>query len=310
MSEACPVCGLQLDGKEEFPSGRDITTFSCPLCGEFSLSRTLVAVLPRLLLDSKDASPKLSHAIRQMQRVSKGAEVYTNTVQKILESPLPRPKEQADLLLRWIAENVEGPGEMVWIEPSTHRAIVGAKSDAGFKLVLDHLFQSGLITGNPSDTMNVVGHAEATPSFEGWEYYDGLQTGAVANRKAFMAMKFGDSVLDGIVNEIFRSAVRDTGFDLRRLDDVPQAGLIDDRLRVEIQSSAFVIADLTHDNLGAYWEAGYAEGIGKPVIYTCRVADERRVIAGKSDSSSKGVSRIEFLNRMTRCCCMLGRWQL
>ena len=139
---------------------------------------------------------------------------------------------------------------------------------------------------------------------------DGLQTGAVANRKAFMAMKFGDSVLDGIVNEIFRSAVRDTGFDLRRLDDVPQAGLIDDRLRVEIQSSAFVIADLTHDNLGAYWEAGYAEGIGKPVIYTCRVADERRVIAGKSDSSSKGVSRIEFLNRMTRCCCMLGRWQL
>ena len=46
-------------------------------------------------------------------------------------------------------------------------------------------------------------------------------------------------------------------------------GLIDDRLRVEIQASDFIIADLTHDNLGAYWEAGYAEGLGKPVIYTC-----------------------------------------
>jgi len=31
-----------------------------------------------------------------------------------------------------------------------------------------------------------------------------------------------------------------------------------------------LISDLTHRNPGAYWEAGYAEGLGKPVIYTCR----------------------------------------
>jgi nucleoside 2-deoxyribosyltransferase len=30
-----------------------------------------------------------------------------------------------------------------------------------------------------------------------------------------------------------------------------------------------LIADLTHENRGAYWEAGYAEGLGKPVIYVC-----------------------------------------
>ncbi len=41
-------------------------------------------------------------------------------------------------------------------------------------------------------------------------------------------------------------------------------------MRVEIRASDFVVADLTHDNLGAYWEAGYAEGLGKPVIYTCK----------------------------------------
>ena len=29
-----------------------------------------------------------------------------------------------------------------------------------------------------------------------------------------------------------------------------------------------MIADLTHGNLGAYWEDGYAEGVKKPVIYT------------------------------------------
>ena len=46
-------------------------------------------------------------------------------------------------------------------------------------------------------------------------------------------------------------------------------GLIDNKMRAEIQTAAFVVADLSHDNYGAYWEAGYAEGLGKNVIYTC-----------------------------------------
>jgi hypothetical protein len=31
-----------------------------------------------------------------------------------------------------------------------------------------------------------------------------------------------------------------------------------------------LVCDVTHTNLGAYWEAGFAEGIGRPVIFTCR----------------------------------------
>ncbi len=85
-----------------------------------------------------------------------------------------------------------------------------------------------------------------------------------------MAMPYGQPQLDKLVNDHFRVAVAQTGFDLLRLDDQQPAGLIDDRLRVEIQTSRFLIADLTHGNRGAYWEAGYAEGLGKPVIYTCQ----------------------------------------
>ena len=40
-------------------------------------------------------------------------------------------------------------------------------------------------------------------------------------------------------------------------------------MRIQIRDSKFVIADLTHGNQGAYWEAGFAEGLGKPVIYIC-----------------------------------------
>lgn len=68
------------------------------------------------------------------------------------------------------------------------------------------------------------------------------------------------------------------GFELRLLTDGQPAGLIDDQLRVALRTSRFVIADLTHANNGAYWEAGFAEGLGRPVIYTCRKKewDERK----------------------------------
>jgi hypothetical protein len=39
---------------------------------------------------------------------------------------------------------------------------------------------------------------------------------------------------------------------------------------VRIRQARFLVCDLTHGNRGAYWEAGFAEGLGIPVIYTCR----------------------------------------
>ena len=68
----------------------------------------------------------------------------------------------------------------------------------------------------------------------------------------------------------YTQSARTGGFRLRRLDDEPKAGVIDNRLRVEIRRSRLLIADFTIDNRGAIWEAGFAEGLGLPVIYTCK----------------------------------------
>jgi len=67
---------------------------------------------------------------------------------------------------------------------------------------------------------------------------------------------------------MFVPAVRRSGFELRRIIDSQPAGVIDDQLRVAIRKCRFLISELTLGNPGAYWEAGYAEGLGKPVIYT------------------------------------------
>ena len=104
----------------------------------------------------------------------------------------------------------------------------------------------------------------------GWQRYEALKHAQVESRTALMAMKFGEDELNQVVNDWFKPAVKAADFELRILTDGQPAGLIDDQLRVALRTVRFVIADLTHGSNGAYWEAGFAEGLGRPVIYTCR----------------------------------------
>lgn len=134
-----------------------------------------------------------------------------------------------------------------------------------------------IIVGAPSGTVDSWTE-QMQLTIEGWERFENLRRGQSTARLAFMAMPFGDADLDRYYEEHFKPAVASTGFTLKRLDENQPAGLIDDHLRVETRQCRFLISDLTHHNRGAYWEAGYAEGLGKPVIYTCRkdVFDDER----------------------------------
>lgn len=108
-----------------------------------------------------------------------------------------------------------------------------------------------------------------SPTLKAYELYEQLKKGKKATNKAFLALQF-----KGDLNQLFKNdlkkAVSQTGFILSTVDEEPKAGLIDDKIRLDIRNSRFVIADLTDGNKGAYWEAGFAEGMGKPVIYMCQ----------------------------------------
>jgi len=54
------------------------------------------------------------------------------------------------------------------------------------------------------------------------------------------------------------------------IDEVQHNELITPELLKHIKDSKFVVVDLTHQNNGAYFEEGYAMGLGKPVIQLCK----------------------------------------
>ena len=90
---------------------------------------------------------------------------------------------------------------------------------------------------------------------------------------ATTARRFNNPDLDKLYDTCLRNAVASTGYELRTATQ--RAGLIDAVIEDEIRRCRFVVADLSDKNDGAYWEAGFAEGLGKPVVYICCATDER-----------------------------------
>lgn len=92
--------------------------------------------------------------------------------------------------------------------------------------------------------------------------------------QCFVAMWFDDS-MDDVYEKGFRAAIAAAGYTPLRIDRKPDLiGKIDDEIIAEIRRSRFVVADFTHGDGGArggvYYEAGFAHGLGLPVIFTCR----------------------------------------
>ena len=97
--------------------------------------------------------------------------------------------------------------------------------------------------------------------------FEELRRAHVTSQYAFFARRFNNPDLDRVFQECLFPAVKQTGYELRM---APQrAGLIDAVIEDEIRRCRFLVADLSDDNAGAYWEAGFAEGLGRPVIYIC-----------------------------------------
>ena len=183
------------------------------------------------------------------------------------------PARQVMNLIRYIGDEVSKSGEPIReFSGASITSTIGAPSEKFATSLIEELCQLGTIKiahtratrGNPKSFLDV------NLTFDGWERYETEKRGGFDGNYGFLAMQFGDAPLDAFVESVLKPAVKEgTGFDLFDMRDVPRAGIIDNIMRVQIRDAKFVVADLTHDNHGAYWEAGYAEGLGKPVIYIC-----------------------------------------
>jgi len=86
----------------------------------------------------------------------------------------------------------------------------------------------------------------------------------------FVAMRIGDKETDLLYRRVMKPTIRRVGLVPRRIDHIMHNGRIDQRIQKELTSCHVMVGDLTFARPSVYWEAGFGEGRGIPVIYTCR----------------------------------------
>ncbi len=94
-------------------------------------------------------------------------------------------------------------------------------------------------------------------------------------QQVFVAMWFDVSMNNA--RKAIRKAVERYGLQAVFIDEKEHTKLIVPEIFSEIRKSCFVIADLTKNRGGVYYEAGYAEGLGKQVILTCKNKDRKKI---------------------------------
>ena len=103
---------------------------------------------------------------------------------------------------------------------------------------------------------------------KGYARVDELQKNTSNSRNVLVAMQFGEGTIP--IREAIRDGITKAGYVAIFIDEVHHNELITPELLKQIRESKFVVVDLTHNNSGAYFEEGYAMGLGKPAIQLCK----------------------------------------
>jgi hypothetical protein len=72
------------------------------------------------------------------------------------------------------------------------------------------------------------------------------------------------------VLEAIKGGAKECGITAERIDDDERNERVTDRILEAIRKSEFVIVDLTNERPNVFFEAGYAQGVGKIPIYVAR----------------------------------------
>lgn len=270
----CPICKLV---NQKIISERDYgdkVTYGCSRCGHFTISSTAEALAER-----KNKSAELSGWLRERNMLGIEIPMLTSSFLEEVIKTLPkyRPLEKQNKLLKAIELLTDYPGREVVLIPENEVSLAWAENVTEFKYYMKSLMDRGLIEiSNPEQrTLSSPLYPMVITAF-GWEHLEKEETDLASKTQAFIAMSFDKELLTVYENAI-APAIEFTGFRPYRVDSKPHLERIDAKIIAEIKNSRFIVADVTQQKAGVYYEAGFAHGLGIPVIWCVRHDDLENV---------------------------------
>lgn len=285
MLDLCPVCNTPAETTIEVHK----TEYLCPRCGHFFVGAIAKHFLPEKLTVTQRAN--LSGYLRE----NPGIFIADHDLKSLQNIRTPTVGEKADKLLLAIAKRFPTAGEMFHINPFgiLHEwAVLTDAANSGQNLrqytedeatqlrwaavawtanseELEYLLINFLQGQSwiQSDEDGMPNYFRITPS--GWARIDELTRGIIASDKGFVAMSFRDEFKELFAKGL-EPGIRRAGYEALRVDRVEHNNRIDDEIIASIRRCKFLVADFSVDRGGIYFEAGFAAGLGRPVIWAVR----------------------------------------
>lgn len=122
----------------------------------------------------------------------------------------------------------------------------------------------------------------------GLQKVEKLQSNNNANKNVFVSMAFNDKTKD--TRKAIKEGIISSGYSPEFIDEIIHNKQIVPEMFRLIRESRFLILEISEPNYGAYYEAGYALGLGKEVIICCN----EDVFNNNIPKFNKDISEEEF----------------
>lgn len=303
----CPCCRTNIICYPDYEHFK--VFYECPVCGRFELGdidrkidideNHLASYLFYNRFLRSDYSEYRYHTIRDKEFCDKyskefkeGNNVHGHPVHidsEIVEGWYPKTfAEKVDKILAYLEKQSQHMGQIIHIRRSELLSLlfVDRKDTIGNKALGsveytwreksiyydEMMFMVKYLAGQSYIEYEDVGGEEPvllvrlTP--QGYANVEKSQKALAYNTNAFVAMQFGKETQR--LRDCIKKGITDAGYRPVLIDEIEHNEFITPEIMKNIRDSKFVVVDLTHQNNGAYFEEGYAMGLGKPVIQLCK----------------------------------------
>lgn len=259
--QQCLLCGW--DAKRARVQERDACEVDCGRCGRYIATGVL---LNSPVADAdKPLMPYLAAHTRQANLQGAVVELTTANWRDLARGHQGTPVNQKSLaILQHVAKRSRWPGDRVELFYESSAPLFDAATADEVGYLVDHLVRLHQLR----TTAPLSGGKELVVEPDGWARLEPPTGGGIPGR-CFVAMSF-DPGLNAAYTDGIQPAVVDCGFTPVRIDLMEHNEKICDKILAEIRLAQFVVADFTLHRQGVYFESGFAMGLGRPVIWTCR----------------------------------------
>ena len=287
----CPYCkrNTNFDGHTNI-----IYEYNCSVCGKFFLYNSGDII-------GKENSKKVSSYLFYNQD-KKNRFVGTNEEYEKIKNIYPEmnlitmdeidafwPRtfsEKITCILLWLETKTSFPGEIVTITHGEFQSLAFMNTnvseyeiDEQYRFYTNYLYHHkkyfNLITEEKNISLSL------TPL--GYERIEELQLDKRNNKKVFVSMAFNDNTAN--TREAIKNGIIEAKYDATLIDEIIHNKQIVPEMFRLIRESRLLVMDISEPNYGAYYEAGYAQGLGKEVIITC--SEERFYKKYETDEEEK-----------------------